>query len=134
MPKKNDMEYELPKIKTQWNKHLFPDYYEINNQPSLTVPDQTMTIKQILDRYARGIPFDNAKIPIYDGEDDVLEGINWQSMDLTEREAFKEQISQELFELQRQRLAHEELLRNPPASQPPGETTEPPKLPPSKPA
>lgn len=86
--------------------------------PSMTVPDQTMTIKQILDRYARGLGFDDAKVPLYEGEDDVLEGVNWQTMDLSEREAFKQAVSDELFELQRQRLANEAAAARP-ASQPP---------------
>ena len=130
---KEKPEYELPRIKTQWNKHLFPDYYEVNNDPSLTVPDQTMSIKEIMVRYARGIPFDNTKIPIYDGEDDILEGIDWRTLDLSEREEFKTRVSQELFELQRQRLAQEELLRNPPPPEP-AKPAEPLPLPPNNPA
>lgn len=48
---------------------LFPRKYETTDKPSLTVPDQALTIKQILDRYARGLPLGGQKVPIYDGDD-----------------------------------------------------------------
>lgn len=36
--------------------------------PSLTVPDETMSVREILYRYARGLGFDQAKVPMYEEE------------------------------------------------------------------
>ena len=35
-----------------------PLYFEYNNVPSSTVPDQSLTIKEILERYSVGAPLD----------------------------------------------------------------------------
>jgi len=74
--------------------------YEVIKGPSLTVPDQTMTIKQIIDRYARGLSTGGQKVPLYEGEEDLLEGINWQTLDLAEKQAIKENFAQELNQIQ----------------------------------
>ena len=34
--------------------------------PSMTIPDQTMSLRQILDRYARGLPIAGVKVPQFD--------------------------------------------------------------------
>lgn len=63
---------------------------EINTKPGLTVPDQTMSIKEIMERFARGIPMDNvAKIPIYDGEENQLPDI--RTLDLSEVQQLTEE-------------------------------------------
>lgn len=36
-----------------------------NNEPSLFEPDQTMGIREIMERYARGLPIADQKTPIY---------------------------------------------------------------------
>lgn len=57
----------------------------------MTQPDQTMSIKQILDRYARGLPMNAGKVPMYatddeDGSLDHIEGINMDTLDLSEKQ------------------------------------------------
>lgn len=42
---------------------------ETDFSPSLTVPDQSMSILQILQRFAQGVDPGLTKVPIYDGED-----------------------------------------------------------------
>lgn len=108
----------MVKVKNSLNAHEFPKNYEKITQPSLTVPDQTMTIREIMERYARGLSFDGTKVPLYDGEDDVLNGVNWNTLDIEEQEQFRQQVQDELFELQRQRLAAEAAAARP-ESQPP---------------
>lgn len=44
---------------------------EVNTLPSLTIPDQTMSLKEILDRYTHGLPFDDVRTPVYHGDVDV---------------------------------------------------------------
>lgn len=52
----------------QYNYEPQPEYYEENTQPSLTVPDQSYTIKELLMRFTSGGMPDIAKTGTY--EDD----------------------------------------------------------------
>jgi len=56
-------------------------------RPSMTIPDQTMSIREILDRYARGLPIEAGKVPIYDGEEYTPDP---QYMDLADRQEYME--------------------------------------------
>lgn len=73
-----------PRFKTQWNAELFPAKYAVNSQPSMTIPDQTMTVKQIMDRYAHGLDPIGQKVPMYYGEDEQME-MDINRLDLSER-------------------------------------------------
>jgi hypothetical protein len=79
-------------IKTSANAHLFEKKYEINDEPSLTVPDQTMSIRTILERYSRGLPV-TGFTPYYDEEDDLPDP---RTLDLAERQELAEKYSQEI--------------------------------------
>lgn len=46
---------------------------EVNNQPSLTVPDQSMSIIEIMKRFAKGLPIDGERVPWYEGTDQEIE-------------------------------------------------------------
>lgn len=61
--------------------------HEVNTLPSLTIPDQTMTVKDIIDRHTRGLPFTNASTPVYnlDDEGKELMPVDWQRLDISER-------------------------------------------------
>jgi hypothetical protein len=53
---------------------------------SATQPDQTMPLRQILERYSRGLPITGqVGEPEYYGEE--IQGIDARSLDLTERQA-----------------------------------------------
>jgi hypothetical protein len=56
---------------------------KIFTQPSLTVPDQTMSIRTIMERYARGLPTDNVKTPLYD-VDELSQGVDLRKLDLVD--------------------------------------------------
>lgn len=84
---------KLPTFRTQFNAHLFPDDNEVNFLPSLVLPNQALTVREILDRQRRGIPFPVGKVPLYEGEDTLLPP-EWRSWDLSEKEAYKEQLAQ----------------------------------------
>lgn len=91
------------KIRTAYNHQqiLAEKRYEKNDQPSLTIPDQTLTIPEILRRYARGIPLDSiVKLPIYDGED--IYNPDMRTLDLTEQAELIEQRSAELKKLNKE--------------------------------
>jgi len=91
---------ELPYIKNQLNAHLYPKNYEINNDPSETIPDQAMTLSEILRRFASGLPLGGPKVELYDGgEDDIYDGINPATLDMSERHDMVQNAIQELEEI-----------------------------------
>lgn len=56
-----------------------------NTAPSMTVPDQSMTVKEIQTRFANGIPVTaNSGIPIYNGEEDFWNGVDPKTLDIVE--------------------------------------------------
>lgn len=75
------------KIKNSINAQEFEKQYEKPWGPSMTVPDQAMSVKEIMDRFVRGIPMEAGKVPIYEGEEFIPD---WQKMDLTEKQEYAE--------------------------------------------
>ncbi|MEM1831974.1 MAG: hypothetical protein QXJ97_10650 [Desulfurococcaceae archaeon] len=63
-------------------KHTYvPGKGEVNNLPSLTVPDQALPLKKLLSDYTRGVMPPNIRQPEYHGEEYVPD---FQGMDLSE--------------------------------------------------
>lgn len=91
------------KVNTWANYDHEKQQYEENNQKSLTIPDQAMSIKEILNRFARGLDVEGFK-PVYDDDDITLDDYlpNPQTMDLAEREEYTQQLQAELTELRNQ--------------------------------
>lgn len=85
-------------FKTPWNAQEFPAIYEVNKKPSLTVPDQTMSIKTILDRFSKGLPIDGPNVPVYHGEEDFIP--DWERLDLSERADLRESVAERIREIQ----------------------------------
>lgn len=82
------------KFKTPWNAGEFPKSEgEKNYSPSMTVPDQSMSISEIMSRYARGLPMEGVKVPIYDEENDLPDP---KTMDLAERQEYMEMAKDEI--------------------------------------
>lgn len=71
-------------FKTQWNAENFAARYETNHLASLTIPDQTMSLRTIVDRFSRGLPIDGERVPVYNGEDLYLPDL--KALDLAEQE------------------------------------------------
>lgn len=70
------------KIIHKWR--YIPPEGKVFRLPSLTVPDQTMSIKTILERYTRGLPVTGVMSePIWDGDEPQ---IDMRTLDLAERE------------------------------------------------
>lgn len=101
--KKNKLEPDvLPAIKNSRNAHLYPKTGERSTKPSLTQPDQTMTVREILDRYAKGRPISGAKVPVYHTEEDEIMGLTpteIAKMDLSERQVLADQVADALVDL-----------------------------------
>ena len=65
-----------------YNDHEYPG--QINNEPSMTVPNQSLTVKQILEKHVNGIRLSIGKVGIYDEEADIDDVVLKSSMDVTE--------------------------------------------------
>lgn len=84
------------KVKNSLNAKEFPKNYKKFTQPSLTVPDQSMSIKTILERYARGLPVGGRLDEYYDEEDTLP---NPLTLDLAERQELADLYIQEINEI-----------------------------------
>lgn len=92
------------KIKTSLNARYYPKNYEVRTQPSKTLPDQSMPLKTILERFAKGLPLSaGIQEPIWD-EDPQNEGIDLRKLDLAEKEALLDQ-TKEFINTTRKKLA-----------------------------
>jgi len=81
------------KVKHSLNAKDFPVKGKICNTPSLTVPDQTMSIRTILERYSRGLPIGGRNDEYYDEEDDLPDP---RTLDLAERQELAQQYKNEI--------------------------------------
>lgn len=66
--------------------------------PSETIPDEALTVRQIIDRHARGIASNLQREGIYDEGDEFSQGIDARKLDLVD--------------LQRMRIENEEKIAN----------------------
>lgn len=85
------------KIRNIFNAIEFNDNEKEFN-PSLTVPDQALSVRQILERYANGLPLGGTNEPIWEGEDG--DGIDPRRLDLAERQELEISARQELAEIE----------------------------------
>lgn len=74
---------------------------EINTKPSLTLPDQTLSIPELIKRYAQGLPLGAPALGHYDEnpEEDLLNGKNWETLDLSEKANFMQAAKEEYHEI-----------------------------------
>lgn len=86
----------LPVVKNSLNAHLFPKKYKTVLGASLTIPDQSLTMREILTRYTRGMSLDGQREGLYEEEGMESNGINYKVLDLAD--------------LQRVRINNEKLM------------------------
>ncbi|QGF19333.1 hypothetical protein [Antarctic microvirus COCH21_V_SP_16] len=86
----------MSQFKNSTNARQWEKTPEENNSPSLTIPDQTMSINEIVRRFASGLPLGGNRVPEYDGEDDVLDGINPKTLDMSELHEIRMEFANEL--------------------------------------
>jgi len=84
------------KVKHSLNASKFEKSYKKFTMPSMTVPDQTMSIRTILERYSRGLPIGGRLDEYYD-EDDNLP--NPLTLDLAERQELADLYKNEINEI-----------------------------------
>jgi hypothetical protein len=83
-------------IKNSLNAKDFPKNYRITKTPSITVPDQTMSIRTILERHSRGLPIGGRLDEYYDGDNDLPDP---RTLDLAERQELADLYKQEINEI-----------------------------------
>lgn len=78
-----------PSIRTHWNRlHLSsPHYAEAGGGKSKTVPDQSLSIRELIERSQRGYPIDAQYTTFYNGEDEDLPDL--RRLDLTDLQELK---------------------------------------------
>lgn len=76
-------------FRTQWDNRR-PPTGEKNNGISETLPDQTMSIRTLIQRYAHGLPIQGAKTPLYEGDEEFTP--DFAKMDLTELDEYRESL------------------------------------------
>jgi hypothetical protein len=97
-------------FKTPYNSGLFPLDHEINDLPSLTIPDQAISVPEMLLRNSRGLPLGGQKVPLYESDDNSIideynDGIDPRKLDLSERMDKIKNASDELADLSFQESA-----------------------------
>lgn len=85
------------KIRNVFNYNHDIERGEVNTLPSMTVPDGTMTVREIFDRYARG-SFLPMKEELWD-DDPEMELPDIHHMDLADRSALQESASIEIDQI-----------------------------------
>lgn len=75
------------KIRNQFHTKQYPG--KVFTQPSMTLPDEAMTMREILTRYSNGQPLGGAKVAIWD-EEEISMGINPKKLDLTDWDNIRE--------------------------------------------
>jgi hypothetical protein len=76
-------------------KYQRPDTrYQIFTDPSLTIPDQTMSLRTMVTKYVKGLPI---TAPNFDGVyTDDQDAIDYRKLDLAEQEEITRSVSNEL--------------------------------------
>lgn len=90
--------FELPRYKTNMNAHLFPIHQKKSTMPSMTVPDQTMSLMEIVERFASGRTI-SANEGVYNDDPDMP---NLQAMDKVERAEYLQNLNTDM-----QRISNE---------------------------
>lgn len=86
-------------IRNQWTNRP-KTKGEVNTLPSKTIPDQSLSVQEIMTRFAKGLSVGGAKVPVYHGEDEYLP--EWKQMDLAEREEWINESKKDLADLKQQ--------------------------------
>lgn len=100
IPLSNPKFYYQP-FRNQRNFNHLIEPREKNNGISNTIPDRTMSMREMMKRHASGIPIDAGHIPIYNGENDDLPDL--ATMDLADRQTVLENVEKEILEIKQRR-------------------------------
>lgn len=92
------------KIRNQHHARYDKKDNEQIKEPSKTVPGQSMTILEMVQRHRKGLPIDESTGALYQGEEDLPDISN---MDLIDRQAYIDSVADALVEVkERLKEAH----------------------------
>lgn len=94
---KNQTVTPQTKFKTPYNNLNHGQGYEINVGDSMTLPDQSMTVQEIMRRYAMGLSLGGGRDPIYNEDQESL--MNYEKMDKIEKIEVQRRYQQRLLEM-----------------------------------
>lgn len=86
-----------------------------SEKESQTVPDQTMSVREIMSRYVRGLPISGQRVPVYNGEEYVPDV---RKMDLVDIQEAKEATQRRIAEMQEDLRKQDEKRKKKPAPAP----------------
>lgn len=96
-------------IKNVWDRSQIKGAgYEKNGLPSKTIPNDALSISDLIKRQERGLPLDANKRAVYAGMD--IELPNLKRMDLTEIASFKKEV-EEKYQLYLEEADKQEKIR-----------------------
>lgn len=105
------------KFKTHFN--ATPEAGEIITGPSMTIPDQAMSIGEIMRRFASGLPLGGQRVPVYDDGEDMFDGVNPATLDIVEKKQILENYKQELEGIKKKLNKKEEPKKEDPKKEDP---------------
>lgn len=82
---------------------------EIVRGVSETVPDQSLTVREILDKFANGTLGDIAGEKYYNDDDDGFDGADLRGLDIVELEALRHEAQMDIDEIQAMIDLHEDV-------------------------
>lgn len=108
MKKQNSQHEELrakPRIRTQYNPPIYKGQH--NSQPSLTVPDQSLTVVQILKQHTKGITFPNGKMELWEGDEELMPDL--VGLDLSEIQDLREMAAQRIADIRERYIKQQDV-------------------------
>lgn len=106
----------MKRIRNSLNYTAADQQREFNSLPSLTVPDQSLSVQQLMARNAQGLSTFSGQVPMYALNDDEFDELpDVKRLDLTELEELREQNERYIKEyrdnVQKQKaLDHQKIL------------------------
>lgn len=105
-----------PTVWTPFNYREHPEKWlgQVFTLPSQTIPDQTMSMRELLERHTRGMDLGGiAKEGLFeDEENDPQHGINPKTLDLADIEQMKRENAERIKNLQEDKATQERLARD----------------------
>lgn len=100
------------RFNTPYNQKGKPKKYYITKPEHLTVPDQSLSVAELLYRFSHGQPLLGRSDAYYDTEQDVIVPPNWEKLDISEKMAFMEEKRAEYQELEKKARDRKNQLEN----------------------
>lgn len=93
-------QYFTDPVKKRWKNanNSVPKAGDINTMPSKTIPEQALSIPEIMSRYARGLPLEGQRVPVYD-EDPENAMPDLSKMDIIDQHETIQAAKEEMYDI-----------------------------------